>query len=431
VDRDRGATTVEPGLKGFGPGASGRPLSDLLADRPSLFGGLFAPPVAVLHRGALTHNIATMARYCRDNGVDLAPHGKTSMAPQLFRRQLDAGAWAMTAATPAHVAVYRAAGVRRILLANELVEPAWIDWIVAELAEDACFDFLCYVDSVAGVQLLADRLGRLPLRRLDVLIEMGHAKGRTGCRTLDEARVVARAAADVEGLRVVGLGGYEGSLGHDISPQVLASVDEYLSAMHSAAADLAAEDLLEDPGGGIVLSAGGSVHFDRVVAVLARPLPDGRPSRCVLRSGCYVTHDSGEYARLSPFSRPGADPAYAFRPALEVWASVLSVPEPGLAIAGMGKRDTGIDMGLPVPTGVRRGGGPAGAAAGAEPLAGSSVAKLNDQHAYVSLAPGITVEPGDWMSFGISHPCSTFERWRLLPEVDDDYRVVDFIETFF
>jgi len=424
------AGKVEPGQKGFGPPAFGRVLADLAGERPSLFGGAFAPPIAVLHRAALDNNIQSMARYCRDNGVELAPHGKTSMAPQLFRRQLEAGAWGLTAATPAHVAVYRAAGIRRVLLANELVDTGSIDWVLSELAQDACFEFLCYVDSVAGVELLAEGLRRAAApRRLDVLIEMGHAGGRTGCRTTEEARAVARAVAAVEGLRVVGLAGYEGSIGHDVSPQVLAEVDEYLSLIHSTASDLAADGLLTDPGGGIVLSAGGRVHFDRVVAVLARPLPDGRRSRCILRSGCYVTHDSGEYARLSPFSRPGADSRYRLRPALELWASVLSVPEPRLAIAGIGRRDTGFDMGLPVPTGIRRGAAPE--ASFTDLPAGASVLKLNDQHAYVRLPPPTQVAPGDWMSFGISHPCTTFDKWRVLPEVDDEYRVVDFIGTLF
>jgi D-serine deaminase-like pyridoxal phosphate-dependent protein len=62
--------------------------------------------------------------------------------------------------------------------------------------------------------------------------------------------------------------------------------------------------------------------------------------RVVLRSGCYLTHDDGLYARASPLPE--------LRPALELWARVLSCPEPGLAIAGFGKRDAPYDIDLPV-----------------------------------------------------------------------------------
>ena len=427
MNRDWLAETVDQGMKGFAAQAWGRRPAELVADRASLFDGAFTPPVMVLRSGALRQNIETMASFCRDHGVELAPHGKTTMAPQLFHRQLAAGAWAITAATPAQVAVCRAAGVPRVLLANELVDPTSIDWIVAELARDPAFDFLCYADSIAGVQLLADAVRRARTDRpLDVLIEIGHDRGRTGCRTSGQARDVAGAAATVEGLRVVGVAGYEGGLGRELSDEVLGAVDAYLETIHATASELARDGLIVDRGEGIILSAGGSVFFDRVAAVLRRPLAGGQRSLCVLRPGCYVSHDSGTYQRLSPFTRAGADPRYDLTPALEAWGSVLSLPEPGLAIVGLGRRDVSFDIGLPVPTTVRRRGRRMASDATA-----CSVTSLNDQHAFVTVPDGIDAAVGDWMSFGISHPCTSFDKWRLLPEVDDEYTVVDFVRTFF
>jgi D-serine deaminase-like pyridoxal phosphate-dependent protein len=339
----------------------------------------------------------------------------------------------------AQAAVCRAAGVKRVLLANELVDPGWIDWVLAEIRGDSAFDFLCYVDSVPGVELLAEGIRRAAVgaasaagasgtaaaRTPDVLLEMGHAAGRTGCRTTAQARDVARAAA-AAGLRVVGVAGFEGGLGRELSAEVFSAVDTFLESIHSAAADLAGEGLLVDPGGGIIVSAGGSIFFDRAVAVLRRPLPNGRPSRCLIRAGCYVSHDSGEYERLSPFTRPGADASYHLEPALEAWGDVLSLPEPGLAIVGLGRRDVSYDLGLPVPRAIRR--------TGREGFTDASrleVIRLNDQHAFVAIPPGTDLALGDWMSFGISHPCTSFDKWRVLPEVDDEYRVVDFIRTYF
>jgi D-serine deaminase-like pyridoxal phosphate-dependent protein len=425
VERERLEEPLDH-LKGLSPAVDGRRLGELVEKRVSLFGGAFVPPVMVLKRSALDHNIETMARYCRDNGVDLAPHGKTTMAPQRLARQRAAGAWGITAATAAHVAVYREAGIRRIILANELADPGAIDWLLEQLAVDPEFDLLCYVDSVAGVGLLAEGLARRPIGRpFDVLLEMGYANGRTGCRTVEQARGVGLAAAGVEGLRVVGLAGFEGLIGGDLSAETFAKVDAFLELMRSTAEQFGHEGLLADRGGGVILSAGGSIHFDRVVAAFRSPL-ETAAVHSVIRSGCYVTHDSGHYERMSPFSRPGADPRYSLRPALEAWGEVLSTPEHGLAIVSLGRRDVPVDLGMPVARRLRR-----RDADKLENAAGLSFRSVNDQHGFVGVPEGMRVGVGDWLSFGISHPCTAFDKWRLLPEVDDDYRVVDLVRTYF
>ena len=142
----------------------------------------------------------------------------------------------------------------------------------------------------------------------------------------------------------------------------------------------------------------------------------------ILRSGAYVTHDHGHYGRVSP-ARRGAAGAPALRPALELWAQVLSRPEPGLALLGAGRRDVGFDAGLPVPLrAVRR-----GAASGVS----GEVTELNDQHAYLRLDSETALVPGDLVCLGISHPCTTLDKWRVMPVVSDDGRVIDAVHAFF
>jgi len=418
---------IDQPIKGLAPGVDVGALRASLVDGPSLFGGAFTPPVMTLRRSALEHNVATMARYCRDRGVDLAPHGKTTMAARIFERQLAAGAWAMTVATPAQVAFCRSIGVPRVLLANELLDEVTIAWLARELESDRGFEFLCYVDSTEGVARLArGAAGRE--RPFDVLVEVGFAGGRTGCRTVEQALEVARAAETVPGVRVVGVAGFEGGIGTELTPPVLAAVDEFLGFLHATASELVAAGVVAGPDGRAILSAGGSVFFDRAAEILTRPLPGGAPSRCVLRSGCYATHDSGFYERMSPFGRRAALPGYTLLPALEVWAEILSTPEPRLALAGIGRRDVPFDLGLPVPLRLRPARGGERTLPGA---AGSRVDALNDQHAFVALAPGVEARPGDWMSFGISHPCTAMDKWRVLAEVDDEDRVVGLIDTTF
>ena len=174
---------------------------------------------------------------------------------------------------------------------------------------------------------------------------------------------------------------------------------------------------------GFVLTAGGSAFFDVVAAELSRAGPG---YRVVLRSGAYIVHDHGMYAAVTPGAAGSAGrtgPALA--PALELWAQVLSRPEPELALLCAGRRDTSFDQGMPVPLRIRRPGGQQAAARGMR------VSRLDDQHAYLSVPPDCGLAPGDLVCLGISHPCTAFDKWRVIPVTDDEYRVVDAVHTFF
>jgi D-serine deaminase-like pyridoxal phosphate-dependent protein len=398
-------------------------VGELGAGRWNVVAGDVLLPAMVLKQSALDHNIALVARYCEEHGVSLAPHGKTTMAPQLFARQLDAGAWGLTAATVAQVGVYRRFGVGRIVLANELVEPAAVRWIADEHAADPDFDFYCLVDSPAAVETMAEALRDGGTRPLQVLVEVGVPGGRAGCRTLEEARAVADAVASSPSLVLAGVEGFEGVIGGADLETTLAEVDEFLERVRALTLDLADQELFRGRSE-IVVTAGGSAYFDRVVAVLGRPWDLAVPVRIVLRGGCYVTHDSGFYDRLSPLGERDGDER--LRPALEAWGVVLSRPEPDLAIVGLGKRDVPFDIELPLPWHVAPPGGPVRDAEGQ-----LTVTALNDQHAFVRLAPNAQLAVGDLVGCGISHPCLAFDRWPLILLVDDDYNVVGGVRTFF
>ncbi len=391
-------------FKGLPASWWGRAPAQICAAAPNLVDEDAVGPLCVLRAEALTHNLTTMAGWCRDRGVELAPHGKTHMAPQLLARQFEAGACAVTAATISQVRIYRAFGVRDFILANELVDAAALQWVGAESNADPDFTLMCWVDSAAGVRQMAAQLQAAGAHRpVDVCVEVGMAGGRTGCRGASAVDEVARAAADCPALRLVGVAGYEAALGHDVTPEAVDHVTGYLSQLRSAVERLA--DVFETDT--VVVTAGGSTYFDAVADVLATGWA-GRAVRTVIRSGCYLTHDHGLYARTSPLD---------LLPALQVWAQVVSRPEPDLALLTMGRRDVSFDQDMPVPLG----------------LPDSAVTKLNDQHAYLRLGPDdwAGVEVGSWLRFGISHPCTTFDKWQMIPVLDDDDRVVDLIRTFF
>ena len=111
---------------------------------------------------------------------------------------------------------------------------------------------------------------------------------------------------------------------------------------------------------------------------------------------------------------------------MEVWGAVLSLPEPGLALLGFGKRDVSYDLGLPLPRLVK-----SGTEAVRRVRGEASIFALNDQHAYMRLAAEEDLRVGDLVGCGISHPCTAFDKWRLIPVVDDEYRVLDAVLTYF
>lgn len=386
-------------------------------------------PVAVLKTTALRHNLDWMRDFCARYNIALAPHGKTTMCPQLFGAQLANGAWGMTLATAAQVHTAHRFGVRRVLLANQLVGRADIDSLLTLMRRDPEFALYALADSVEGVARLASAVAARPLPRpLPLLVEMGIAGKRAGCRSSAEAMDVARAIAAAPGLQLAGIEGYEGLLAsNDRAADVLA-VDAFVGQLVALVRQADSEQLFG--GAHILLSAGGSSYFD-LVARGFQDVAGSRPVTTILRSGCYLTSDHGSYQRhLADLDQREQRPD-GLRPALEVWSMVQSRPEPTLAILTMGKRDASYDIDLPTPLVSHRPG-----PGHPSPLPeGCAIVKMNDQHAYLRLPEGHalceTLAVGDIVGCGISHPCTTFDKWPLLLAVDDAYNVHYGVNTFF
>jgi len=385
--------------------------------------GDFDLPVLALKEQALDHNIQLMAAYCRENAVELAPHAKTPVAPQIVQRQLAAGAWGISVANLHQARLFRRFGSRRILMANELLGESALAWVARELDSDPEFEFACLVDSELGVRLMDTALDRANAsRKLDVLIELGVPGGRCGCRTIGEAVSVGRAAAASKHLAVAGVETYEAMIAGELDAR-LGGIDALMADVRKLAGALDDAGLLA-PERELLVTAGGSLFFDRVVAGLASGWSKARKVRVILRSGAYVTHDGDEYEELSPLAgRSKGGPR--LRQALELWAHVLSRPEPELVVLGFGKRDVAHDRGLPTPFAIRK--GDRNEALGSADLA---VYALNDQHARARVRAELALGPGDRVGFHVSHPCTTFDNWRLVPLVDDEYAVTGAVRCY-
>jgi D-serine deaminase-like pyridoxal phosphate-dependent protein len=429
-----GAEPLSWADKGIPPELWGRSVTEVAGLRVPL--SRLPTPVLTLSAPGLQHNLATMARWCAERGLALAPHGKTTMAPQLWADQLAAGAWGITVANLPQLAVARGFGVSRLLVANAMVSPLTLRYLADQLAADRGAQLICWADDVRTVALMETALaahapslaGRY--RPLEVLVEVGGRNGRTGARDVETAVEVARAIVAAPHLRLLGVGGYEGAVAHDSDADSLVSVRAFLGAMRTTYQRIAGASLFED-GLVPVVTAGGSAYFDDVAEVLG-PL-SAQGVRVVLRSGAYLTHDDGHYRHLSPLGEHPRTGGAGLVSAIHAWVRVASQPEPGLALVDAGKRDLPYDLDLPQVQLLRprdHGGVP-------QQLTGLTVTAVNDQHGFVRWDPQrpAPIMIGDELRLGVSHPCTAFDKWRLIPVVDDpdaaDPVVVDYVRTFF
>ena len=405
--------------------ADGYTVSEFLATGARLSD--FGTPLMTLDSSAVAGNLAAMATWCADRGLALAPHGKTTMAPALYLAQLEAGAWGITLANEPQLRVGRAVGLPRIHLANALLRPAGLRWLAREQAQDPAFRFSSWVDSMKAVDLMTDALPSGGT--VDVCVELGVPGGRTGARSLAEAISVADAVARSPRLRLIGVSGYEGAVAHGADAEQLVVVDRYLddlAELHAAVSSM--YDLTT--AGAAMVTVGGSAYFDQVAARLGGLAdPDGTSgpaTEVVVRSGAYLVHDDGYYRSITPSTR-SAGPA--LRSAMHAWARVVSQPEPGLALLDVGRRDVPFDQGYPEPQLRLRDGSPPGS------LIGASITGLNDQHAFLRFRETDDVEVGDIVRVGLSHPCTAFDKWNLIPMIADadaaDPELVGLVRTYF
>jgi len=419
---------LEASLKGYPLTAAPCLVSEIGARGWNVLAGDLPLPLAVLRRGALEHNLAWMQRYVGERGVWLAPHGKTTMSPELLAMQLAAGAWGLTFANVWQAQLGVAAGARHILIANQVLQADDLAGLDALLAAHVDLRVWFLVDSPRQIELIEAWLARHGKGRVfDVLLELGVAGQRTGCRTHEQALQLARAIAASPAVRLCGIECYEGLVATCDSAHDAAAVTDLVRrcARLAHACDEAALWAEDEPR--ILLSAGGSAVFDLVLPLLTLQ-GLSRPVQGVLRSGCYLTHDHGNYQRFVGLVTEREGLADTLQPALTVWALVHSVPETGLALLNAGRRDLSFDIDLPRPVRWARAGERLAQAAPAS----WRVSALNDQHAYLCFdGSGAAPAVGDRVELGISHPCTTFDKWRWMAVVEDDGAVSGAIHTCF
>ncbi|MEZ8084510.1 MULTISPECIES: amino acid deaminase [Vibrio] len=377
-------------------------------------------PVAIIKQSALTNNLNWMQSFADHHQVKLSPHGKTSMTPDFFRQQLENGAWGITVATPAQAEIAAMAGAKRIIMANQLVGKTNMA-IIEQLISEFDVDFYCCVDSSVNVQQLNQYFANKK-QTLKALIEFGVPGGRCGCRSPQEVLELAQTIQDTPALSLAGIEVYEGVIHGDNAEQ---DIRTFLNQALTSVESLASDGLIT---GQPIITGAGSAWYDVVAECLAN-LTD---YLAIIRPGCYAIHDTGIYldAQSKVLQRAQVNQGYAcelggdLESALEVWAYVISRPEPTKLVVGLGKRDVAFDAGLPIAErGYRNG--------EAISVKGLTATAVMDQHTFVETDGSSEIEVGDMIAFSTSHPCLTFDKWRHIAISDDDHQVTNWVETCF
>ena len=273
----------------------------------------------------MERNIAHMAGYCREHGVDWRPHEKCHKVPAIARKQIEAGAIGVTCAKVTEAEVMAAGGVRDILIANQIVGRRkwerlvglchWADPIVA-------VDDLAQAEPLAA---LAQEVGVAPR----VILEVDVGLNRSGVAPVEPAVDLAKRVARLDGLRLVGIMGYEGHLLQVADP------DEKRRRIVDAMAQLAAvkQGMLDAGLRCDIVSAGGTGSF-HITATC--------PGVTEIQAGGGIFMD--------PFYRDRCHVA-GLEFALTVLTTVTSRPARGRAIVDAGRKTTNPDLHVPIVVG--------------------------------------------------------------------------------
>ena len=382
-------------------------------------------PIAVINENHLVNNAKLMQEFSDRSTVKLAPHGKTSMAPDLFKVQLDHGCWGISLAAVPQVINASQHGIHRIILANQLVGKYHMK-LIADLLSTQEIEFYCFVDSLQNIHALGKYFSARNIR-LNILIEVGVSEGRCGWRDTDNIARLLDVIEQYASLRLCGISFYEGVIhGEEAEHKII----NFVSDICSLLCKIHRENKFDSKD--IIVTGAGSAWYDIVAKeLMSHNSIQDIDYTAIIRPGCYLIHDTGIYqdAQNNVINRSqlACDISGELISSLELWAYVHSVPEPGLAVIGLGKRDVAFDSGLPTPEYLYRPGTPKPIKMGES----CQVINIMDQHCMMKFCDNSSPQPGDLICFSSSHPCLTMDKWRHIGLIDDNYIVKQTIETFF
>lgn len=321
-------------------------------------------PALVIDLDLMEGNIARMAAFFADKDAYLRPHTKTHKTPVLAHRQIEAGARGVTCAKLGEAEVMAAAGIRDILVANQVVGRVKIDRLVA-LARHS--DVIVASDHEANVREISDA-AMAAGTRVNMIIEVDVGMERCGVPPGEPAWQLAQVIDRHPGVVFRGVMGYEGHIiGNPNDEERYAGCRESMTMLTQTA------DYIRERGLAVDLVSGGGTGTYKVTGTF--------PGVNEVQAGSYILMD-GTYRKRIP----------EFDCALTIYATVVSRPGDELAVADAGLKTMTNDMGLQTVRDVE----------------GASILRQSEEHVKIEL-PGAscTLRPGDKFHIVPSHCCTT------------------------
>jgi len=362
-------------------------------------------PCATLIQDAIKHNVKWMQDFANQCGVLLAPHGKTSLTPEILKMQVDAGAWGIAVANIQQALVAKNAGAKHVLIANQLVGEANFE-LASKLMED--IELYVCVDSIPNVRAL-NSFFESHSRSLNVLLEIGVTGGRSGVRHKKDVHQLVAEIQSSDNLSFQGLEFYEGVIHGENEEEAIRQFIDNTCDIFIQLCSMSVFDT-NNP----IITGAGSAWYDLVIEAFQNITIN---SRKIIRPGCYVSHDKGIYQvaqdnvlkRIEKSNSFNVNIQSDLKSAIEVWAYAQSCPEKNLIIVNLGKRDVAFDTDLPSLERVYRNGQQIDVE-----VSSIKTIDIMDQHLFLKVNDDCQIDVGDTLVFSTSHPCITFDKWRFI-----------------
>lgn len=311
-------------------------------------------PALCLDLDVMEENVRRIARACSQAGVAWRPHVKGHRAGAIGLRELEAGAIGLTCAKLGEAELMAAAGVRDLLVANAVVGRRKLDRLVTLRRHADPIVTVDHVDQLLPLAAAFERAGST----VRVVVEVDVGLGRAGVLPGQTALALARRAASLPAVDLVGLMGYEGHL------LTVPDLTEKRRLVHEALDRLAAtRDLLEADGIATpIVSCSGSGSFQ---SALSHPVvTEVQAGGAILMDVFYRDH----------CGVTGLDQA------LTVITTVVGRPAPDRVIVDAGRKALNAEIAMPQVRG----------------RLGVEVERLSAEHGQLRVAPAAApLEVGD------------------------------------
>ena len=323
-------------------------------------------PVLLLDLDGMERNIAAMADFFKGLETKLRPHFKTHKTPILAHKQIEAGAIGITCAKLGEAEPLVESGIKDILIANEIVGAAKMRRLVS-LAKSS--DVMVCVDNARHVEDLSEAT-EVAGATLRVLVDVDVGMHRCGAQPGELALALAQKVERAKGLKFVGLMGYEGHTVHMPDFQ-----ERKKAAERSMKFLIETKELVEDAGLEVGIVSGGGTGTYQISGTY--------PGVTEVQPGSYIVMDT-QYKSIEGME--------AFEIAISVLTTVISRPQPNIAITDGGLKVMTREFGLPLVKG----------------LEGAKLLHLSEEHGKLELeGEARSLRVGDKIEFLPSHCCTT------------------------